>query len=148
MKKLLRLVLPAFVIAFIFSSCTKNEVLSDKKDLNGEWRVAGIRSDRPYDWNGDGYSETDIFKTYSYCERDIRMNFDDNGYGQSKQGCNASWQNMYWEWSGDGSTLTIDLPGDDINLRILQFDANNLVGQDRVNINGQTFYITYTFNRY
>ena len=114
-------------------------------DLIGTWQVTDIRSDRPYDWDGDGYEETDIFSTYSFCQRDILLVFEDGGYGQSRQGCNSFWENMYWQLSS--RTLNIDLPGDELNLQLTQFTSYTIRGEDYVYVNGQNFVITYTLSK-
>jgi len=130
---------------FVFSSCSKNDASASTDDLVGTWQVTDIRSDRPYDWDGDGYSETDIFDTYSNCQQDIRLVFENGGYGQSRQGCNSYWQNMYWQLSN--RNLTIDLPGDDLNLNLVQFTPYTIRGEDYVYVNGQNFVIMYTLSK-
>jgi hypothetical protein len=135
----------AIFAALLLSSCTKNDVTASSDDLIGTWQVTDIRSDRPYDWDGDGYSETDIYSTYSYCQRDISLVFEDGGFGRSRQGCNSFWENMYWQLSN--RTLTIDLPGDDLNLDLVQFTPYTIRGEDYVYVNGQNFVITYTLSK-
>ena len=133
-------------IIFTLSSCVKGEgVYNEPEDITGTWAVTGIRSDFAYDWDGDGFTERDILSTYSYCERDIVLSFDYNGYGQVRQGCNASWQAIYWQLSNN--YLRIDLPGDDINLDLTQMSYNTIRGEDRVYIDGRNFVITYTLTR-
>ena len=134
----------AILFLFVFSSCSKTDVTASSDDLIGTWQVTDIRSDRPYDWDGDGYTETDIFDTYSYCQQDIRLVFENGGYGQSRQGCNAPWQSLYWSL-GNGR-LDIDLPGDNLQLDLIQFNSTTIRGNDYVYINGQNFTITYTLN--
>ena len=130
---------------FVLSSCSKNDVTASTDDIVGTWQVTDIRSDRPFDWDGDGYTETDIFSTYSYCQRDIMLVFENGGYGQSRQGCNAYWQDMYWQLGN--RNLTIDLPGDDLNLNLVQFTPYSIRGEDYVYMNGQNFTITYTLSK-
>jgi hypothetical protein len=132
-------------LLFFLTSCTKDGSISQSTDITGDWVVTGIRSDIPYDWNGDGYTERDIFNSYSYCERDIAFNFDYGGYGQIRQGCNASWKALYWDLSGN--RLQLDLPGDDINLQLTQLSYNTIRGDDYVYIDGRNFVISYTLSR-
>ena len=134
------------IVASIFLfSCSKNDVTVTEDDLIGTWQVTEIRSDRPYDWDGDGFSETDIFNTYSFCQREIILVFEYGGYGQSRQGCNSYWENMYWQLNN--RSLYIDLPGDELNLDLLQFTPYTIRGEDYVFVNGQDFVITYTLSK-
>jgi len=133
------------IATMAFVSCSKTDVVATEADLTGTWQVTDIRSDRAYDWDGDGFIETDIFSTYSYCQQEIFLVFDESGYGQSRQGCNAPWQSLYWSL-GNGR-LDIDLPGDNLQLDLIQFNSTTIRGNDYVYINGQNFTITYTLQR-
>jgi hypothetical protein len=134
-----------FTSFFILNSCKKENTVASNDELTGTWAVVGIRSDRAYDWDNDGYTETDIFNTYSYCQRDIVLSFDPNGYGQARQGCNAPWENMSWQLSNN--RLDIYIPSGDINLYITQHNENTIQGYDQVQVNGATYNITYTLNK-
>ena len=35
--------------------------IGNQDSILGTWQVVGMRSNLPYDWNGDGYPETDIY---------------------------------------------------------------------------------------
>src|SRR5215207_6662576 len=144
MRRIFYLFLLAFS-AFAFSSCQKNGTVNDERNIEGTWSITGIRSDRSYDFNGDGYTETDIYNTYSSCGKDIVVVFQSGGYGQMRQGCNPNWQNT--NWSLYNNTLTITLPDDELNLQLQQLDDYTIRGTDQVNINGNYFNITYTFQR-
>ncbi|MFL5739225.1 MAG: hypothetical protein ACJ75B_03335 [Flavisolibacter sp.] len=146
MKKIFTPVILA-LITFSFSRCTKTDVLADQDSIVGTWQVVGIRSNLPYDWNGDGYAETDIYGGYNYCERDIELAFDGGGTGQSRQGCNAYWQAMNWSLSYDRRYLDIQLQGDDLNLALTRFSNNIIIGEDQVYMNGHSFIVTYTLER-
>lgn len=127
------------------SGCSKETIVADERSIEGTWQITGITSDRAYDFNGDGRSETDIYGTYTSCGRDIVLVFQGNGYGQIRQGCNASWQNTSWNVSN--RTLNIQLPDDDLNLQLQQFDDYTIRGTDQVQVNGTYFNITYTLQR-
>ena len=129
------------------SSCQKSDVITDEQSLEGTWIVTGINADRAYDFNGDGYTETDIYGSYNSCQRDIAVTFDRNGSGEMRQGCNAYWQNITWRLSNNNRQLDIILPDDQLNLAISQFDNATIRGTDQVSVNGNTFNITYTFQR-
>jgi hypothetical protein len=140
--------LALFSLVFIFSSCTKgNDIIANQNDITGTWAVVGISSNISYDWNGDGYSETDIYGSYSYCQRDIVLSFEENGNGQSRQGCNSSWLAMFWQLSNNNRTLHISMSEGDLDLNILRFTSNSIVGEDNVYMNGRNYTITYTLAR-
>ena len=137
--------LAAAVVAF--SSCQKGDIVADSRSIEGTWAVTAITSDRAYDFNGDGRSETDIYGSYSSCGRDIVVTFQSNGYGQMRQGCNAPWQNISWRLQNNNRQLTISLPDDELNLQLNQFDDYTISGTDQVTLNGNYFNVTYTFQR-
>ena len=137
-----------FTLAIVgFTSCQKNDIVADERNIEGTWSVTGITSDRAYDFNGDGRTETDIYGSYNSCGRDIVVVFDRNGYGQMRQGCNSPWQNTTWRLSNGNQSLSITLPDDQLNLSLQQFDEYTIRGTDQVNVNGNYFNITYTFQR-
>lgn len=139
----------SFLLAavIVFSGCTKNDVISNENDITGTWAVTGIRSNIANDWDGDGYPETNIYGTYSSCERDIVLVFDYNGSGQSRQGCDAYWQNLNWQLLNNNRTLYIGIPDGDINLNNLRVGANTIQGDDNVYSNGRNYIVTYTLQR-
>ena len=137
-----------FALAIVgFTSCQKNDIIADERNIEGTWSVTGITSDRAYDFNGDGRTETDVYGSYTSCGRDIVVVFEQNGYGQMRQGCNSPWQNMTWRFSNGNQALSITLPDDQLNLSLQQFDEYTIRGTDQVNVNGNYFNITYTFQR-
>ena len=146
-----RRILTSFIslslLVVLISGCSKSDVISNENDLIGTWVVTGISSNIAADWNGDGYTETDIFNNYDYCQRDIALVFDYNGNGQSRQGCNSYWQSMYWQLLNNNQTLNINLQGDDIKLDLIQFSPSMIRGEDQVYANGQNYIITYTLAR-
>lgn len=145
-KRISTSALSLVLLSFFLASCVKEDTVSNTNDIIGTWAVTGIRSNVAYDWDGDGRTETDILQTYSYCQQDIILVFDYDGYGQSKQGCNASWQSMNWQLYNN-STLNIQMYGDDLNLDIIQFSGNTIRGEDQVYVDGRNFVITYTLTR-
>lgn len=133
--------------AFAFTSCRKSTDVASQLNIEGTWAVTGITSDRAFDFNGDGYTETDIYRSYSACGRDIVAVFSSGGYGQMRQGCNASWQSINWQLTNGARNLNITLPDDNLNLSLQQLDNYTIRGVDQVQINGNYFNITYTFQR-
>ncbi|MGZ3852998.1 MAG: hypothetical protein ACXVBX_09430 [Flavisolibacter sp.] len=147
MKNFFTLTLLSLAAIFTLSSCTKTDVISNETDVVGEWAVTGIRSNMANDWNGDGYSETDIYGSYTPCQRDIVLAFDQFGGGQGRQGCNSYWENLNWQLTNGNRTLRIDLTGDVIQLDNLRVSYNTIQGDDYVYSNGRNFIVTYTLER-
>ncbi|MGZ3846761.1 MAG: hypothetical protein ACXVLT_08445 [Flavisolibacter sp.] len=147
MKNFFTLTLLSIAAIFTLSSCTKTDVISNETDVVGEWAVTGIRSNMANDWNGDGYSETDIYGSYTPCQRDIVLAFDQFGGGQGRQGCNSYWENLNWQLTNGNRTLRIDLTGDVIQLDNLRVSYNTIQGDDYVYSNGRNFIVTYTLER-
>lgn len=131
---------------FIFSSCIKGYPVSDPVEIEGTWQITGIESNSSYDWDGDGYNERDILGNYTPCQRDIILVFEQGGYGESREGCNAPWETMYWQSMND-NMLRIELRGDNLDLQLRQFSNNIIRGEDYVYIDGRNFTITYTLER-
>lgn len=146
-KKFVTPLFLAITILFIFSGCTKSDVISNDYDVVGRWAVTGIRSNIANDWDGNGYSETDIYGTYSSCQRDIVLVFDDYGTGQGRQGCNSYWQNLNWQLTNNNHNLRIDLIEDVIELSNLRVSSNTIQGDDNVYSNGKYYTVTYTLQR-
>lgn len=147
LKKISTLSLSLIALLFVFSSCTKSDVISNDYDVVGTWAVTGIRSDVANDWDGDGRTETNIYGTYSSCQRDIILVFDQYGTGQGRQGCDAYWQNLDWQLTDNNRTLRIDLLGDVIELSNLRVSSNTIQGDDYVYSNGRNYTVTYSLQR-
>ena len=133
------------VSALLFSSCTKQDLLTDEENILGTWAITAISSDQAYDWDGDGRRETDIYRTYTACERDIVLIFDRNGYGEIREGCDQNFADMEWEYNGN--RLDLYIPSGNLNLDLIQSDSRTIRGQDRVQVDGNTFTVTYTLSR-
>ncbi len=137
----------AIIFVSLITGCSKSDTITNETSLEGSWAVTAISSNSAYDWDGDSDTETDIFGTYSTCRRDIILNFEQNGYGQTRQGCNAPWENMSWQLTNGNRQLNISFASGDINLDITQFNENTIRGNDEVTVNGQPVVISYTLSR-
>ena len=56
----------------------------------GDWKVTAMVSDKPYDWDGNGVAEKDIYRTWTDCEKDNRYTFQGNKTGSYKFDCNTT----------------------------------------------------------
>ncbi len=144
-RKPLSLLFSLSAFFLLTTGCSKENTVANTNELIGSWAVVGISSDKAYDWDNDGSSETDIYRTYTYCQQDIRLSFDRSGYGQTRQGCNAPWETLSWRLYNN--RLDISIPSGDINLYITQFNGNTITGYDPVQVNGRTYNITYNLIR-
>ena len=80
----------------------------------GEWKITAVHSSIAYDWDGNGTPETDIFNSWSDCDKDHLYTFVGNKSGVYKLNCNTTlngvWQIFevrYLEYTPDGlSTLS------------------------------------------
>ena len=143
----IRLLLALPFLFFLAAGCSKQDSITNSDDLIGTWYVGAIQSNSAYDWDGDGRIETDVFGTYNSCQRDIVLVFDQAGYGQTRQGCNAPWESLQWQLGGNNSQLDIFMNSGDINLDIEQFNSNTIRGADYVTVDGRQVRITYTLYR-
>lgn len=132
---------------FLFSSCNKSDVLAREESLAGNWIITGIRSDRAEDWDGDGFTETDIYQTYNSCERDIQLYFEEGGYGQIREGCDVPAEELYWQLTNNNQHLLIEYNGGELDLDLIQFSSRTIRGTDLIQYNGRTYEITYTLSR-
>jgi hypothetical protein len=62
----------------------------------GSWKITAVISDVPNDWNSDGIPETDLYSTWSACQKDNLYLFAVDYTGTFKLNCNrtetGSWQ--------------------------------------------------------
>ena len=56
----------------------------------GNWKITAVSSDVPNDWNGDGTAETDIYATWSSCQKDNLYTFVGDSTGTFKVNCSVS----------------------------------------------------------
>jgi len=56
----------------------------------GNWKVTAYNSDLPYDWDGNGSVETDIYSTWSACQKDNLYTFVGDKTGTFKLNCSAT----------------------------------------------------------
>ena len=56
----------------------------------GIWKITAISSDVPNDWNGDGMAETNIYATWSECQKDNLYSFIVDYTGTFKLNCTTT----------------------------------------------------------
>ncbi len=62
----------------------------------GVWKITAFSSNAPYDWNGDGSVETNIFNNWTSCEKDNLYQFVGDKTGTFKFNCSI---NGAGEWT-------------------------------------------------
>ena len=129
----------------LFISCGNNAGTSEPRSEDKKDSIKSMAGSEAIVEDADGYAETDIFHTYTYCQQDIQLVFESGGYGESRQGCNSAWENMDWQLGNN--QLSMQMYSDAIHLYLTQFDENTIRGYDQVNVNGSTYHITYTLRK-
>lgn len=97
------LILYASLIGILGFSCSKVESDGNEdpqgyadSQVVGTWKITGLTSDAPYDWDGNGTVETDLYPTLPSCEKDNLYIFEPNKTGSFKRNCNTT-QDGEWE---------------------------------------------------
>jgi hypothetical protein len=57
----------------------------------GVWKITAVTSDVPHDWNSDGLMETDIYSTWSACQKDNLFTFISDKTGTFKLNCSGTY---------------------------------------------------------
>ncbi len=56
----------------------------------GSWKITAFTADKPYDWNRDGISETNIYNIWSACQQDNLYSFSPDKTGLFKTNCTTT----------------------------------------------------------
>ncbi len=94
-----RLILYLLFIGSFIVSCDKLPENSNtdpqgysESQVVGTWMITGLTADFPYDWDGNGTSETNLYPVMSSCEKNNLYVFDPNKTGSFKKDCNTNQQ--------------------------------------------------------
>ncbi len=98
-----RLILYLLSTLFLFTSCGKTDT-DDNDDpqgyadsqVIGNWKITGLVADAPYDWDGNGIPETNLYPGLPACEKDNLYTFDPDKTGSFKRNCTTT-QEGIWE---------------------------------------------------
>jgi hypothetical protein len=98
-----RLILYLLSLGILFFSCKKVEVDANNdpqgyadSQVVGTWKITAVNADIPYDWDGNGTPETDLYPAMSSCDKDNLYIFEPNKTGSFKKNCNGS-ENGVWD---------------------------------------------------
>ena len=100
---MLRLILYSLFIGNLAFSCNKIDTDSNgdpqgyaDSQVVGTWKITGLNANAPYDWDGNGVPETNLFPALSACDKDNLYVFDQDKTGNFKKNCNIN-QDGTWE---------------------------------------------------
>ena len=113
----------------------------------GAWKITALKSDIAYDWDGNGTPETDIFNSWSACDKDHLYTFVGNKTGVYKINCsttvNGVWQifnTQQLEYTPDGMSTLAE--------KIVAMTSNEFKTTRTVAVtSGQIFTLTKTWTR-
>lgn len=158
--KRLYLILPIFLF-----SCSKSN--SDNRlDVTGhnaifivgEWKIISQISDIPYDWDNNGFQETDIYSTLTDCQKSAGYNFYNNyttsGSGDIRIGytaasvCTPSIVPFHYSFQDKGYELVTEFYSKTLIENIISLDSHNLI-TTRINQfpTGEHLTITTTYQK-
>jgi len=99
-----RLILYFFIASFFISSCNDHLKIEQNNDdqgyadsqFVGSWKVTAVTADVPWDYDGNGTTETNIYASWTACARDNLYTFVGDKTGTFKINCSltkeGSWQ--------------------------------------------------------
>lgn len=143
-------------ISILLLSCTSK--IDDNNDINdpqgyadsqfiGTWKVTAAESDVAWDYDNNGTSETNIYLTWTVCQRDNLYTFAADKTGTFKLDCNnnknGSWQvvaTQYLNYTPIGSTTESEKV---VQMTSVQFKSTLAITLS----NGQPATITKTWDR-
>ena len=113
MKKL-QMVIVTSLLLFIVA-CKKDNKNSNTDILtNGNWVIAAISIDPPFDIDGDGIVDSDLYQLYEACEKDDYYTFKKNNKMDINAGslkCDPSDPQVYsvdWQFTDNEKGIMID----------------------------------------
>jgi len=107
---MIRLIPYLLIISFIFVSCNDHLKIEKNDDppgfadsqFVGNWKVTGVSSSVPWDWDNNGTVESNIYATWSVCQKDNLFTFVGDKTGTFKLDCSitkdGSWQVINTEY--------------------------------------------------
>ena len=99
-----RLILYTFFTAICIYGCRDHLKLQANNEpqgyadsqVVGTWKVTAYTSSLPYDWDGNGSLETDIFGTWSSCQQDNLYTFVGDKTGTFKVNCSNTFPGSWY----------------------------------------------------
>jgi hypothetical protein len=144
-----------FIIFLCLSACSghlnieKDNVPQGYADsqLIGNWKITGYTSNKPYDWNGDGTTETNIFNTWTLCEKDNLYKFAPDKTGFFKLSCSSSSPGT---WQIINTKYLVYIPANQASetAKFISMTSVEFKTTEEVTVStGQNFTLTKTWSR-
>ena len=152
---MLRRTLSLLVCVFFIASCRDHLKIEANNlpqgyadsQVVGNWKVTAFTADKPYDWNGDGIPETNIYNIWTACQKDNLYSFSADKTATFKTDCattnTGSWtivDTKYLEYIAVGFPLESEKM---ISMTVNQFKTTI----DITDSNGQDITLTKTWMR-
>ena len=152
---MLRRTLNLLICIFFITSC-RDHLKIEANDLPqgyadsqvvGNWKITAFTSDKPYDWNGDGTPEINIYNIWTACQKDNLYSFSADKTATFKTNCSTThtgtWtivDTKYLEYIAVGYPLESEKF---ISMTVNQFKTTI----DITDSNGQDIVLTKTWTR-
>lgn len=144
------------IISLVFLTACVGHLNIEKSDapqgyadsqLIGSWKITGYVSNKPFDWNGDGSTETNIYNTWTTCEKDNLYQFVADKTGTFKTNCSFSspgtWQIVNTVYLVYKPTNQVSETEKFISMTSVEFKTTTEVTVST----GQSFTLTKTWTR-
>ena len=142
-----------FIFCFLFISCVKVKTDASNNgngyadsQVVGSWRISGITSNLPNDWDGNGTPETNIYNTWTACQKDNLYQFSADKSGVYRFHCSATKTGVWQIYNTQTLAITTDGQGMEAE-DIIYMTSDQFQTTRKVMTNGKTFIITKTWVR-
>ena len=149
-----RLILQLILLGFIGISCNKIDVDSNNdpqgyadSQVVGTWKITGVDSDAPHDWDGNGSVETNLFPSLPACEKDNLYTFDPNKTGSFKKDCNTTLAGVWEIYQTKYLILTPTAAPSEMERMVSMTSGEFVTTRQVVVASGQIFTISKTWSR-
>jgi hypothetical protein len=123
----------AVVLLAITTSCNKQTtaVAQTKTEMltSGQWHISAFTVSPAMDFDGDGIPESDVYATYSSCDKDNYFVFRKDGKVEVNQGpmvCPGDPQSELKDWSFANNETEIIIDGDRCTIKDLTATRFNI----------------------
>lgn len=141
---------------FIMAACSKGHDVQPVDNtqtnlplLNGTWKITAQTSNAPYDWDGDGDTETDLFATKPSCATGYKMILSYPSMAGTIDATCTIKKNITWNLSDHGNTLNWTIANaSTVAEKIISISSTQLktTSQEQPP-NATTFTITTTYTK-
>lgn len=154
-RSLYRFISLAYCIVIFLGGCKRVTVEANNNpqgyadsQVVGSWKITSIKSDKAYDWDGNGVAETDVLGTFTQCSKDMLFTFEPDKTGVFKLNCsitkNGTWQiinTQHLLWQAEGGSAQQE------QLAQMTSDTFNTIRKVQFVLNGPIYSVTTTWKR-